>query len=186
MERKVFEDRVEYRLNGKLHRDDGPAVKWNNGDYEWYNNGQRHRIGAPACVWNDTEGSEFRGPGKLYDWYLNGKLSRIDGPAIEYSNGDYEWFLNGKRHRIGGPALRHNRAFFFEAWYINGKLHSISEPAMIRDHPWRREVFWYLYNSLVTKEVVKHRRKSHIIKSLLLSHALRKQELGTEIEKVYF
>jgi len=26
-------------LNGKLHREDGPAIEWNDGDKRWYLNG---------------------------------------------------------------------------------------------------------------------------------------------------
>ena len=29
-------------LNGKLHREDGPAVEWSNSTKEWYLNGKRH------------------------------------------------------------------------------------------------------------------------------------------------
>jgi hypothetical protein len=30
-----------YNENDKLHRDDGPAVEWANGDKEWWLNGKR-------------------------------------------------------------------------------------------------------------------------------------------------
>lgn len=36
----VFENRTEWRLDGKLHREDGPAVEYANGDQCWYINGQ--------------------------------------------------------------------------------------------------------------------------------------------------
>ena len=35
-------------LHGKLHREDGPAVEWADGDKEWYLNGNRHREDGPA------------------------------------------------------------------------------------------------------------------------------------------
>ena len=31
----------EWRLDGKLHREDGPAVEWSNGSREWYLNGEK-------------------------------------------------------------------------------------------------------------------------------------------------
>ena len=71
-------------LNGELHRIDGPAVEWANGDKRWYLNGERHRTDGPAVEW--ANGNKF--------WYLNGKRHRIDGPAIEWSNGLKEWYLN--------------------------------------------------------------------------------------------
>lgn len=53
----------EWRLNGYLHRTDGPAVEWTNGTCEWYVHGQRHRTDGPALEWADG--------GR--DWYVNGR-----------------------------------------------------------------------------------------------------------------
>ena len=77
-------------LNGKLHREDGPAIEWADGTKYWYLNGQRHREDGPA--------SEDAGGGKAWykHWCLNGKLHREDGPAFECANGTKRWFLNGK------------------------------------------------------------------------------------------
>ena len=74
-------------LNGKLHREDGPAIEYANGDKEWYLNGELHREDGPAI--EDANGSKV--------WFLNGKLHREDGPAIELANGDKWWYLNGKQ-----------------------------------------------------------------------------------------
>jgi hypothetical protein len=41
--------RKEWYLNGKLHREDGPALEWANGDKEWWLNGEWHREDGPAC-----------------------------------------------------------------------------------------------------------------------------------------
>lgn len=38
----------QYFLNGKLHREDGPAIEYVNGDLRWYLNGNRHREDGPA------------------------------------------------------------------------------------------------------------------------------------------
>ena len=78
-------DKVWY-LNGKFHREDGPAVEWANGHKVWCLNGKRHREDGPAieCASGDKE------------WYLNDKLHREDGPAREWVNGDKEWWLNNK------------------------------------------------------------------------------------------
>jgi hypothetical protein len=39
---KVYDDgdKVWY-LNGRLHREDGPACEWADGDKEWYLNGEK-------------------------------------------------------------------------------------------------------------------------------------------------
>ena len=63
----------EYRMNGLLHREDGPAIEYANGDKFWYINGKCHREDGPAVEY--ANGSKY--------WYLNGKLHREDGPAVE-------------------------------------------------------------------------------------------------------
>ena len=73
-------------LNGKRHREDGPAVEWANGDTSWWLNGKLHRENGPAVEWADGYKS----------WWLNGELHREDGPAIEWADGDKEWWLNGE------------------------------------------------------------------------------------------
>jgi len=84
---KVFSDRTEwYNLDGKLHRENGPAIKLANGSKEWYLDGKRHREDGPAIEY--TSGSK--------EWYLHGKLHREDGPAVEWVNGSKQWCLNGK------------------------------------------------------------------------------------------
>ena len=70
------------------HRENGPAIEFNNGTKEWYLNGKRHRVDGPA--YDHQNGYK--------EWYVNNKLHRIDGPAIEYSNGDKSWYLNGKEY----------------------------------------------------------------------------------------
>lgn len=75
-------------LNGKLHREDGPAIERFDGHKYWYMNGELHREDGPAVE---------RSNGHKY-WYLNGKLHREDGPATEWANGDKEWYLNGKEY----------------------------------------------------------------------------------------
>ena len=55
-------DRVEYRLNGKLHREDGPALEFANGDKEWWIDGKLHRLDGPAVEWVD--GSK--------EWWIDG------------------------------------------------------------------------------------------------------------------
>jgi len=35
-------------LNGALHRRDGPAIEYTNGDKSWFLNGRHHRTDGPA------------------------------------------------------------------------------------------------------------------------------------------
>jgi hypothetical protein len=82
-----FGDRVEHQLNGELHRLDGPAIEWTDGDKEWWVNGQRHRVDGPAIEWANGD--------KM--WFLNDKYHRVDGPAVEWTDGAKEWWVNGVR-----------------------------------------------------------------------------------------
>jgi len=101
--------------NGKLHREDGPAIEYANGDKVWYINGIKHRLDGPAV--EDVNGDRF--------WYKNDKRHREDGPAIEYATGNKYWYINGNLHRLDGPAIEY--ADGSKMWYINGIKYSQDE-----------------------------------------------------------
>ena len=75
-----------YYVNNVLHREDGPAVEYVDGDKFWYKNGKAHRENGPAVEYSNGD--------KI--WYKNGILHREDGPAIECADGYKEWCLNDK------------------------------------------------------------------------------------------
>ena len=61
---EVAEDGTKHwYLNGKLHREDGPAVEWADGFKAWYRNGELHREDGPAAEY--ATGAKY--------WWLNGK-----------------------------------------------------------------------------------------------------------------
>jgi hypothetical protein len=99
---------IEYRLDGKLHREDGPAVEGANGDKIWCLNGKCHREDGPAIEYANGD----------KHWYLNGKCHREDGPAVEWADGDKSWYLNGERHREDGPAVEW--ADGEKHWWVKG------------------------------------------------------------------
>src|SRR3954470_23980713 len=92
---------------GRLHREDGPAVQAATAmlievPYTqvllaapvdlWFRRGRLHRTGAPAI--EDSRDSAL--------WYANGKLHRDEGPAIEDAEGELRfWFRDGQPHREG-------------------------------------------------------------------------------------
>ena len=91
--KQVYEVTVEngttmWKLNGKLHREDGPAIEYANGSKYWYLNSKCHREDGPAIEYDD--GSKH--------WYLNGQCHREDGPAVEYADGGKVWYLNGVKY----------------------------------------------------------------------------------------
>jgi hypothetical protein len=55
-------------LNDQLHRADGPAIEYANGDKMWYLNGRRHREDGPAI--ERADGNKI--------WYLNGQEYSFD------------------------------------------------------------------------------------------------------------
>jgi len=71
---------------GKLHREDGPAIEFVSGEKRWYKEGKCHREGGPAI--------EYINGGKY--WYKEGKLHREDGPAVEHVDGRIEYWKNSK------------------------------------------------------------------------------------------
>jgi hypothetical protein len=85
---RVLDDGTQQWLdeNGRLHRDDGPALVLPNGQEEWYRHGILHREDGPAVVWPD--GREA--------WCRHGMLHREDGPAVVRPDGREEWWRNGK------------------------------------------------------------------------------------------
>jgi hypothetical protein len=111
VEKLIKHGKTFYYIKGTktLHREDGPAVIWQDGTKFWYYNGKRHREDGPAYI-------EKRNGYK--EWYNNGKLHREDGPARERHDGIKAWYLNGKCHRLDGPAVISNDGEV--KWYLNG------------------------------------------------------------------
>jgi hypothetical protein len=59
--RKIFHH------DGKLHREDGPAVETSTGRKYWYYYGKLHRVNGPAIEFSDSEGG-------YKAWYYKGKF----------------------------------------------------------------------------------------------------------------
>ena len=65
IEHKVYPNGTQcWYLNGKRHREDGPAIVFSDGSQFWYLNGALHRTDGPAIIWEDG--------GK--EWWINGEL----------------------------------------------------------------------------------------------------------------
>jgi hypothetical protein len=69
-----------YNDNRRFHRDDGPAVEYQheytNGSKEWYIDGRLHRLDGPAIEWNDGD-QEWYINGKRIDCNSNEEFLRI-------------------------------------------------------------------------------------------------------------
>ena len=60
--------RITYRLNGKCHREDGPAIIEADGSQIWYLNGKCHRLDGPAVI--QADGTQ--------EWWLNNTKYSFD------------------------------------------------------------------------------------------------------------
>ena len=59
----IYSNHTEWKFDGELHREDGPAAEWSDGSKLWYINGKLHREDGPAVEYaNDSR-----------YWYINGK-----------------------------------------------------------------------------------------------------------------
>ena len=98
-----------WKLNGKYHREDGPAIESANGHKSWYLYGDCHRIDGPAIEYAD---------GDTW-WYSDGKLHRADGPAVEYADGRKGWWL-------------HSNHLSFDEWFDQNKTLTDEEKVMFK------------------------------------------------------
>ena len=70
---------IAYYLNGNFHREDGPAVIYDNSYQAWYLNGKYHRTDGPAVEW-----------GEAREWCLNGEFY---GYNNDYTNESWIRFV---------------------------------------------------------------------------------------------
>ena len=68
-------DRKWKNKEGRLHRENGPAVEWNNGDKIWFINGELHREDGPAIERSDG----------IKKWWING---------TKYTKEEYLKYIN--------------------------------------------------------------------------------------------
>jgi len=159
----------EYRNDRfQLHRLDGPAAEFVNGDKEWWKNGKRHRLDGPAIERSNGDKFWFQNH-KLHrldgpsieradgskSWHQNGKLHRLDGPAIERADGGKSWFQNHIRHRLDGPAVEWADGDI--EWWQNDERHRLDGPAIERSNGRK---YWYINDQDYTQRQFKDKIKS--------------------------
>lgn len=116
-----------YLLFGKIHRDDAPAIIYNDVSmpkdviYQFHQYGELHRENGPAVECLDG----------IKIWLKRGKIHRDEsqpcttyptgiGPAVECPDGRKEWLQYNKLHREDGPAVICELGEFWFRW---GKFH---------------------------------------------------------------
>jgi len=66
-------DRVVYTLDGKLHREDGPALEYVGGSKYWFLNNRRHRENGPAVEHSNGD-KEYWINDKYLDFITNDQM----------------------------------------------------------------------------------------------------------------
>lgn len=74
--------RVEYYNDkNQLHREDGPAIEYDNGDFMYFINGNLHRTDGPAMKMNNNEtyivNGRFINKNQYNKIMLNKKINRL-------------------------------------------------------------------------------------------------------------
>jgi|GEM_PF-4502930 len=103
----VNKDGTEMRfLNGKLHGDKEPAVKFSNGSLGWYENGKLSRIGKPA--FQSIDGDEI--------WAVEGVYHNANGPAIKIKGEQPKWYWKGVQitEKVFNTITQQKKAFGLE------------------------------------------------------------------------
>ncbi|WP_276947111.1 hypothetical protein [Ferrimicrobium acidiphilum] len=101
----------EWRLHGRLHRLDGPAVIYADGSERWYRHGKLHRLDGPAVV--DSYDDRV-----VVFAVKDNKLRRLDGLVAVSAKGYQAWYKRGRLHRLDGPAVIYDDV---EEWWVDGK-----------------------------------------------------------------
>ena len=94
--------------DGKLHREDGPAIEWADGVKDWYYKDiwVGGFVKPDPVLWERLTSVELNGgpllngcvvtlQGNKY-WYKDDRYHREDGPAIEWVNGKMDWHHHGE------------------------------------------------------------------------------------------
>lgn len=86
---------IHWYINGKAHREGGPAYIDANGE-GWIIHGQYHRSDGPAKILYNPKVTTY---GIKEVWYKHGVVHREGGPAKTYFDGRYppEYWINGER-----------------------------------------------------------------------------------------
>jgi hypothetical protein len=80
-------------LNGKFHREDGPAIEWSDGTKSWWLNGKRHREDGPAFECSDGYKAWWLNDKRLTEQEHKAATSRptCEGKIVE---------IDGKKYKL--------------------------------------------------------------------------------------
>ena len=58
---------IQHWVNGKRHREDGPAIEWSDGDKWWYLNGERVKNPSYCC---QKCGEQIGWLGRIFNYFV--------------------------------------------------------------------------------------------------------------------
>jgi hypothetical protein len=92
---KVYIDRTEwYNLEGQLHREDGPAVEYANGDKYYFINCKLHREDGPAIEHTNGDKWYYINGKELTEEEFNSRNKSCEGKFIEIEGVKYKLTKN--------------------------------------------------------------------------------------------
>ena len=178
---------IFYFLNGKFHREDGPAITHPFGSVDYYLNDKNITEKVNRWIknnnipdykfWNESDKRLFR---ETFCYNVT-KLERsveqksteekmktikvdnfYDLPEnytgiVKYHGGSIEYYLNGEFHREDGPAIIWDDGTI--QYYLNGKCHREDGPAAIQPDG---SIFYYLNDKNITEKVNKWIKNNNI------------------------
>ena len=81
----------KWYLNGKLHREDGPAIEWAGGSKSWYLNGKLHREDGPAIEGADGSKYWLLNSEKLTEEEFNNRMNKsCSGKVVDIEGVKYK------------------------------------------------------------------------------------------------
>ena len=140
MEENKYGDKY-WRLNNKLHREDGPAIEYSSGSKSWYLNNKLHREDGPAIEY--YEGTKY--------WYLNGK--EVTEEEVMGSGKDYLTFVESMILTHGRDRLAENTlGLVGEAGEVAEKIKKFFRDNTLDEEAIQKELgdvifYWYALHS---------------------------------------
>lgn len=90
----------EWWFHGMRHREDKPAIEYEDGSKEWWFHGMRHREKNKPAVIRYHYSFQMQGSIIEEEYWVYDKKHRDNGPAVIRADGTNEWWLYGKKLKI--------------------------------------------------------------------------------------
>jgi len=79
-----------YNESNQLHRENGPAIEWADGNKGYYINGKLHREDGPAIEWASGSKLYFVNGKRLTEQQFNNRNKSCEGKVVEIEGVKYK------------------------------------------------------------------------------------------------